>query len=157
MNDAAPAPKRARILLVDDNHDVRASLRRALVQAGHNVVEAGSGEAAAAVIRNAVPFDMLVTDVRMPGQCDGAALASCWREKAPGRPVLFVSGEANARLDVGAIGPHEAVLPKPFQRAALLDAVQRLLAGSLTAAAPAPAGQSGAATPERAQQGRWRA
>ena len=157
MNDAALAPKRARILLVDDNHDVRASMRRALAQAGHNVVEAGSGEAAAALIRNAVPFDLLVTDVRMPGQCDGPALAACWREKAPGRPVLFVSGEADARLDTGTPGPHEAVLPKPFQRAALLDAVQRLLAFSLAAAAPASAAQGGAAASERALQGRWRA
>lgn len=157
MSYDALAPKRARILLVDDNHDVRASMRRALAQAGHNVVEAGSGEAAAAVIRKAVPFDMLVTDVRMPGQCDGAALAARWRESAPDRPVLFVSGHAEGHLDVGALGPHEAVLPKPFQRATLLDAVQRLLAGSLTPAAPAPAGQGGAAPPERAPQRRWRA
>ena len=159
MSDTALTPGRARILLVDDDHDVRASLRRALAQAGHNVVEAGSGEAAAAVIRQAAPFDMLVTDVRMPGRCDGVALASRWRERAPGRPVLFVSGEADGRLDVAALGPHEAVLPKPFQRAALLDVVQRLLAGRLTAAAPAlaPAGRGGAAPPEGAPQPRWRA
>ena len=106
---------------------VRASMRRALAQDGHNVVEAESGDAAAALIEAAAPFDMLVTDVRMPGSRDGVALASRWHEKAPGRPVLFVSGDTNSQLDLGALGPHQAVLHKPFLRASLLGAVRRLL------------------------------
>lgn len=128
MNEFALTHERACILLVDDDHHVRASMRRVLVQAGHNVVEAGSGDAAAALIEEAVPFDMLVTDVRMPGLCDGLAVASCWREKVPGRPVLFVSGCSDDRLDVSNLAPHEAVLHKPFQRASLLDAMHLLLA-----------------------------
>lgn len=127
MNGTPLALEQARILLVDDNHDVRVSMRRALAQGGHNVVEAGSGEAAAALIEEAVPFDMLVTDIRMPGPCDGVALASSWDEKAPDRPVLFVSGHAGNRLDLGALGPLQAVLHKPFQRATLLSAVRHLL------------------------------
>ena len=127
MNDLALTPERARILLVDDDHDVRASVRRVLAQAGHDVVEAKSGDLAAALIEEAASFDMLVTDVRMPGSYDGVALASRWCETAPGRPVLFVSGHANGRLDMGAFGLHQAVLHKPFQRASLLDAVRRLL------------------------------
>lgn len=128
MNDCGLTHERACILLVDDDCQVRTSIRRALAQAGHDVVEAGSGDAAAALIEEAAPFDMLVTDVRMPGLCDGLALASRWREKAPGRPVLFVSGYSEGRLDVSNLAPHEAVLRKPFQRASLLDAVQLLLA-----------------------------
>jgi len=127
MNGTPLAPEQARILLVDDNHDVRVSMRRALAQDGHNVVEAESGDTAAALIEKAAPFDMLVTDVRMPGSRDGVALASCWDEKAPGRPVLFVSGDTNSQLDLGALGPHQAVLHKPFQRATLLNAVRHLL------------------------------
>ena len=127
MNDIAVASAPARILLVDDNDDVRVSMRRALAQDGHSVVEAGSGDAAATLIETAVPFDMLVTDIRMPGVYDGVALASCWHEKAPGRPVLFVSGHAGSRLDVDALGPHQAVLHKPFRRASLLTAVRHLL------------------------------
>ena len=127
MNDPAVTPAPARILLVDDNDDVRASMRRALAQDGHNVVEATSGDTAAALIENAVPFDMLVTDVRMPGLHDGAALASSWDEKAPGRPVLFVSGDINNQLDLDGLGPHQAMLHKPFLRASLLNAVRRLL------------------------------
>ena len=102
-------------------------MSRALAQDGHRVVEAVSGDTAAALIEKAVPFDMLVTDVRMPGSRDGVALASCWNEKAPGRPVLFVSGDTNNQLDPGALGPHQAVLHKPFRRISLLNAVWRLL------------------------------
>lgn len=118
---------RACILLVDDSHDLRALMCRALARAGHGVVEAGSGDAAASLIGEAGPFDMLVTDVRMPSSYDGVALAAWWREKVPGRPVLFVTGHAGGRLDLGALGPHETVLHKPFQRASLLDAVRLLL------------------------------
>jgi len=127
MNNSALTHDRACILLVDDDDNVRASMRRALAQAGHEVVEAESADAAAALIEEAAPFDMLVTDVRMPGSRDGVALASCWRETAPGRPLLFVSGYSEDRLDTGGLGPHEAVLHKPFQRASLLDAVRHLL------------------------------
>ncbi len=102
-------------------------MRRVLVKAGHDVTEAGSGNAAVALIKKVTSFEMLVTDVRMPGSCDGVALASCWSETVPGRPVLFVSGHSEDRLDMGGLGPHEAVLHKPFQRASLLDAVQHLL------------------------------
>ena len=127
MNVVDPTSEHARVLLVDDDNEVRASMRRTLAQDGHNVVEAESGDAAAALIEDAVPFDMLVTDVRLPGSRDGVALASCWDEKAPGRPVLFVSGDTNDQLDLDALGPHQAMLHKPFQRASLLDVVQHLL------------------------------
>ena len=127
MNTTTLTRERACILLVDDDHNVRASMRRVLVKAGHDVTEAGSGNAAVALIDKPTSFDMLVTDVRMPGSCDGVALALWWRETMPGRPVLFVSGHSENRLDMGSLGPHEVVLHKPFRRASLLDAVQHLL------------------------------
>ena len=127
MTDPAATPAPARILLVDDNHDLRASMSRTLAQDGHKVVEAESGDTAALLIEDAVPFDMLVTDVRMPGSRDGVALASAWDEKVPGRPVLFVSGDTENRLDLNALGSHQAMLHKPFRRASLRDAVRRLL------------------------------
>jgi CheY-like chemotaxis protein len=127
MGDTAASPEPARILLVDDNDEVRVSMRRALAQDGHNVVEAGSGDTAAVLIEADVPFDMLITDVRMPGSRDGVDLASVWHEKAPDNPVLFVSGDTGSRLDLDALGPHQALLQKPFRRASLLSAVQHLL------------------------------
>jgi len=127
MSSTALNLEPASILLVDDQDDVRASMRRVLVQDGFDVVEAKSGDTAATLIEGATPFDMLVTDVRMPGSRDGVALASCWDEKTSGRPVLFVSGETNNQLDPNTLGPHQAVLHKPFRRMSLLNAVWRLL------------------------------
>ncbi len=127
MDDTIASSKPARILLVDDNDDVRVSMRRALAQDGHSVVEAGSGDTAAVLIEADVPFDMLITDVRMPGSRDGVDLASVWHEKAPDNPVLFVSGDTGSRLDLDALGPHQALLHKPFRRASLVNVVRRLL------------------------------
>lgn len=118
----------SRILLVDDNPQVRQAMRRALSQAGLSVVEAESGDAAAKLIAGQESFDMLVTDVRMPGQRDGVALASDWREQVPGRPVLFVSGSNEDHVDAAALGAHGAVLLKPFPRASLVEIVRTLLA-----------------------------
>ena len=64
------------------NDDLWAPMHRALAQDGHSVVGAGSGDTAAALIKDAVPFDVLVTDIRMPGSRDGVALMSCWHEGA---------------------------------------------------------------------------
>ena len=127
MNVPAVTPPPARILLVDDDDDVRASMHRALAQDGHEVVEAECGDTAAALIQDVVPFDMLVTDIRMPGVRNGVALASAWDEKVPGRPVLFVSGDTDGQLDLAVLGPHQAMLHKPFRRAFLLNLVWRLL------------------------------
>jgi DNA-binding response OmpR family regulator len=86
----------------------------------------------------------------MPSPLDDVALASVWRRKMQGRPVLFVSGHSGSLLDENALGrPHEAVLHKPFQRAILQYAVRLLLARHVSAAMPASAsvGGSGAMPP----------
>jgi len=129
LNVSAFDPHARRILLVDDDVDVRYAMQRALSQAGMSVVEAESGDTAAELIAEAETFDLLVTDVRMPGQRDGVALASDWRERVPGRPILFVSGFSEMQVNTAALGPHEAVLLKPFPRAHLVDTVRALLAG----------------------------
>jgi len=122
-----------RILLVDDDDGVREGMRRALSQAGLSVTEASSGDTAATLLRNAADpgmFDMLVTDIRMGGSQDGLALANDWRNHAPGRPVLFVSASGDDRLAPCQLGPRDAMLAKPFQRARLVAIVRRMLAGS---------------------------
>ncbi len=129
MNVLAFDPHASRILLVDDDVEVRQAMQRALSQAGMSVVAAESGDTAAELIAKAETFDMLVTDVRMPGQRDGVALASDWRERLPGRPILFVSGSSEKHVNVAALRPHEAVLLKPFPRGLFVDTVRTLLAG----------------------------
>ena len=126
---AGPAyvPLAGRVLLVEDNDSVRLAIRRALAGAGLKVVEARSGDAAAGLIASDECLDLLVTDMRMPGARDGVALAEEWRRCWPGRPVLFVSGSFDERLNPASLGPHEALLAKPFGRADLVRAVRQLL------------------------------
>ena len=134
MSQDASTPDKARILLVDDNAALRAAMRRALVQDGSVVVEADCSDAALQLMDGAEPFDLLVTDVRMPGAKDGIALASCWQERASGRPVLIVSGSAEDWLDGRQPDPNVALLRKPFQRACLTRTVRHLLQGTHAAA-----------------------
>ena len=134
MNQNASMPDKARILLVDDNAALRAAMRRALVQDGSTVVEADCSDAALRLIDGMELFDLLVTDVRMPGAKDGIALASCWQERTSGRPVLIVSGSAEDWLDGHRLGLNVAMLQKPFQRACLTRMVQHLLQGMRAAA-----------------------
>jgi CheY-like chemotaxis protein len=115
-----------RILLVDDDAGVRAAMRRVLAQAGLLVTEADNGDQAALLLDRPGAFDMLVTDVRMPGMRDGLSLATDWRARAPGRPLLFVTGSSD-KLRLDQLGPQEAVICKPFPRASLVDAVRRML------------------------------
>lgn len=134
MNDDVSNIDKARILLVEDNAALRATMRRALVQDGSVVVEADSGDAALRVMDGTGPFDLLVTDVRMPGTHDGIALASRWQERTPGRPVLIVSGSVEDWLDSYQPSQGVVVLRKPFQRACLMRAVRHLLQGVRAAA-----------------------
>ena len=117
----------ARVLLVEDDPAIRSAMHRALSQAGLNVTPAPDGDSAAGLLDDDAGFDLLVTDVQMGGGRDGFALATDWRTHVPGRPVLFVSGSGDPRLN-DAVASRDAVMPKPFERAGLVAAVRRLLA-----------------------------
>jgi CheY-like chemotaxis protein len=110
-----------RILVVDDEPDLRFILRRMLTRAGHEVVEAGDGAAGLASVL-AAPPDLVVTDMMMPVmdgvefihrlRCDPATAAI---------PILAVSGDWQLAVEA------DAALAKPYQKAALLAAAERLL------------------------------
>ncbi len=100
------------ILLVDDDPDVRAVAAAMLRDAGHTVIEAGSGGAALEQLdAEASRIDLLIADLAMPGM-NGFELARAARQERPDLPVLFVTGFADmARSEESR---HETVLQKPF-------------------------------------------
>src|SRR3954452_22871676 len=65
---------RGRVLLVEDEFLVRLILGEALAEAGYEVVEADGGEAGVRLIDEGGPFDVVITDVQMPGPADGIAV-----------------------------------------------------------------------------------
>jgi CheY-like chemotaxis protein len=118
------------VLLVEDDASVRGLARRSLEREGYRVLAACDPAEARDVLSDHPAFDVLVTDVIMPGQ-SGPALARDLAAARPGLPVVFMSGyvddEARRLLDGGV-----DVLQKPFTPRALAARVRRALdAGAL--------------------------
>jgi PAS domain S-box-containing protein len=110
------------LLVVDDDHAVRKTMKRILESAGYQVLEASSGENALRILAaHADAIDLLVTDLRMP-KMDGRELMRRGRELRPDLRVLVVSG----MIDEGPL-PSEGVLAKPFSPGSLLKRVEQLL------------------------------
>jgi len=119
----------ARILLVDDNPRLRATARKILALAGHEVVEASDGVEALACYR-AAPADLVITDVYMP-EGDGIETTIRLTQEFPGIRLVVMSGggfvdresilETAGRLGAGG------TLPKPFSKEQLLAAVDAAL------------------------------
>lgn len=124
----AKAGRRAeRVLLVDDDADVRATTSAMLQDLGCWVVEAASGGAALRAIEvDSQPFDLAILDFAMPGM-NGAEVARQAVSRQPGLPVMFITGYADlsALSDVAA----ERILQKPFEHQELSDRINRLLGG----------------------------
>lgn len=120
-----PLAPRGSILLVEDEEAVRKLARIALEGRGYQVTDAPDGESALRLLTPDRRFDVLVTDMTMPG-IDGRELAGQVQTLRPGLGVVFVSGYMPdaARLD-GVAGAE--FLPKPFSPADLLRAVARAL------------------------------
>ena len=92
MSDRLPHPV---VLLVEDEWLVRMEMADSLTEAGFDVVEAGTGEAAIALIAGGRVIDVLVTDIRLGGSASGWDVADAWRAAFPGLPVVYAS--ANSR------------------------------------------------------------
>jgi PAS domain S-box-containing protein len=102
----------ARILVVDDDADVRAFLADVLGTLGHQVETVESAETALALLAQAAP-DLALLDFAMPGM-NGAELARAARKLHPGLPIVFVTGFAESDQLEDALGGEVPVLKKPF-------------------------------------------
>ena len=122
------------ILLVEDEAEIRLMLAEVLADAGHAVVEADSGDAAALLLQNREDFDALVTDITMPGRLDGIGLAKRFRELHSSRPILYVTGRPDALRNTPLRLNREAALLKPYGLLMLVATVQAMLAATLSGA-----------------------
>ena len=127
--DDAPLPTGDEaILLVDDDTEMRAVARRHLVSLGYRVREAENGPAALAILRDGARFDLLFTDVVMPGGMTGYQLAAAAGYRRPGLKVLFTTGYARtgSRNDLAESEP-VAMLRKPYRKHDLAAAIRMVL------------------------------
>lgn len=129
-----PEIEMACILLVEDDAEIRLMLAEVLACAGHAVVEADTGDAAALLLQDRADFDVLVTDIHMPGRLDGIGLAKCFRELHNSRPILYVTGRPDALRHTPLRPNREAALFKPYGLLMLVTMVQTMLAAALSGA-----------------------
>ncbi len=137
--DLEPAPKvrikkaetGARVLVVEDTSDVLDLLRRTLEGAGYEVVTARNGDIGYELFNSDPNFDLLVTDIVMPGEILGTHLAKNLRAIQPNLPVVFITGYATEAAMYGnGLRPNDIRLMKPVRRVDLLEAVERALSGA---------------------------
>jgi two-component system cell cycle sensor histidine kinase/response regulator CckA len=125
---AVPERKEVRptaVLLVEDQEPVRNFARLALQGAGHTVTEADCGESALELLGSGSRFDVLLTDVSMPG-IDGHELAQRVRAERPDVAVVIMSGYAPDTDRTDQVD-RSVFLQKPFPPADLIAALQRAL------------------------------
>ena len=113
---AAAALDGVRLLLVEDNRDLGDVTARMLETHGATVARADNASQALHWLASGTPVDAVLSDVVMPGEMDGLALAQALRVRRPGLPVLLVSGHSPALTDSRGFeilrkpcAPHELV------------------------------------------------
>ena len=117
----------ARILLAEDDDDMRRFLVKALERAGYDVADFDNGASAYERLREE-PFSLLLTDIVMP-EMDGIELARRAAELDPSLKIMFITGFAAVALHPDSRAPKEAkVLSKPFHLRELVAEVDRMMA-----------------------------
>jgi putative nucleotidyltransferase with HDIG domain len=116
-----------RILIVDDEEPIRDFVSTMLKAANFVCTQAASGRQALALLDSGEEFELMLSDLMMPGM-DGIALLDAAKERFPDMPVVMVTAVTDVSVALGAIrnGAYDYLL-KPFEREQLLATVRRAL------------------------------
>lgn len=118
-----------RVLIIDDDGMVRATLRMVLEDAGYEVQEAENGRRGVELFRRSPP-DVVITDIIMPEQ-EGIETIIELRKQSPSLPIIAISGGVHTgTLDVLAFARRlgaDEILAKPFGPGEMVEAVERIL------------------------------
>jgi signal transduction histidine kinase/ActR/RegA family two-component response regulator len=119
-----------RLLLVEDEPLVRKLFEQLLTRAGYQVSSSLSSDSALELVKGSRPFNIIVTDVVMPG-LSGPQLAARIEEACGITPTIFMSGYTeDPAMRASALKPHQRFMSKPFAPEELLTAIRALLAKS---------------------------
>ena len=111
------------ILVVEDNPDVKSVAVTLLEQLNYRAVAVDNAKSALNLLATGTPIDLVFTDVMLPGDLDGVALAHAISKKHPRVPVLLTSGYAKALAARHGL----PILRKPYQLSALAEAIRSTL------------------------------
>lgn len=113
-----PPSVRPKALVVDDDEYIRPTLSEMLGVMGFGIVDARGGSEALALLASEGPFDLLLTDVQMPGEIDGADLAAMAKQLYPAMLIIVNTGFGGDTLAMVPSGV--PILKKPFAISDLL-------------------------------------
>jgi CheY-like chemotaxis protein len=117
------------ILVVEDDKLVREYVLTQLRSLGYVTLEAANGAEALAIIAAGNQFDLLFTDVIMPGAMNGRQLATEVQKSKPGLKVLFTSGYTeNAIIHHGRLDTGVLLLAKPYRKSDMAGMIRKALA-----------------------------
>ncbi|MGJ4941481.1 PAS domain S-box protein [Bradyrhizobium sp. HKCCYLS1011] len=117
------------ILVVEDDRLVRGYVLAQLHSLGYATLEAANANEALAIARSDAPFELLFTDIIMPGFMNGRQLASAIQRIRPGQKVLFTSGYTeNAIVHHGRLESGILLLAKPYRKSELARLIRTALA-----------------------------
>lgn len=123
----------ARILLVEDEVMLLENLETVLKKEGYQVETAKNGDEAALIFEADTRFDLVVTDIVMPGQLQGTTLSHKLREIRYDIPFVFMSGYAReAAVHGNGLRPEDIRLMKPIRRPELIKAIEQAIGSAKT-------------------------
>jgi len=116
------------VLVVEDDNDVRDLVENMLTRLNYKAVSVSNALEVRALLRDGTPFDLVLSDIMLPGGVDGVKIAEELRRDKPETIVIFMSGyspEATDAPETAGLG--QAVLKKPFKMAQLAETLREAL------------------------------
>ena len=112
------------VLVVEDNSLVRVIIADFLESAGFGVIQAVDGAAALGVLESGADFNVLFSDVQMPGPIDGVGVAMLMREQRPDMPIVLTSGHGTPE----ALPAGGRFISKPYDNRKVVTLLHEMVA-----------------------------
>lgn len=123
----------SKILIIDDEEEIRSIVKHHLTKAGYTVIEAEDGEKGIQKINeaeNTLEVDVVICDIRMPN-INGVEAVSYFKKDFPKLPVIVITGFPDINMATGLLEKGISnYLVKPVKKDQLLEAVEKAISGS---------------------------
>jgi len=121
------AAAETQILVADDDEAILELILTILRDEGYRVTSAINGDVALVILQQRLPFQLLITDIAMPGLLDGYALARKARELRPEMQIIYMTGFASMASVRSRGAPYGQTIVKPWTTQVLLAAVASVI------------------------------